>query len=93
MASTTPTSTAHITCLCGAISEPGSKLVQETFPIKEELCHCNPCRQTTGALAPVFANLKEHPSNETLEKCSVYESSTKVQRSVDTPPDRTYAPT
>ncbi|KIN00020.1 hypothetical protein OIDMADRAFT_104734 [Oidiodendron maius Zn] len=73
----TSTSSAHLTCLCGAISEPGTLLSDSKIPITIEICHCNPCRYATGALGAVFPPLKASPSQDTLSKVTPYHSSQK----------------
>ena len=60
-----------INCLCGAVSGP----VSATLPAETELCHCNPCRHTTGTLFAGFAELAKPPTKDTLAECSVYHSS------------------
>ena len=64
--------TANITCLCGSINVP----LTDPLPAATELCHCNPCRQTTGALFAGFAGpLDTVPDSSILDKCTVYHSS------------------
>ena len=65
---TTPT----IVCRCGAVNYP----LQDKLPCTTELCHCNPCRQTSGNLFEGFVQLKESkPSTDVQSKCTAYASS------------------
>ena len=80
MAASHSTSSAKLTCLCGAISLPGSYLKDEKFPIPSALCHCNPCRYTSGGLIPAFADLTGPPPPETKSKLSRYQFSEKCAR-------------
>ena len=70
------TSTSNIRCLCGAVDFP----LDCDLPANTELCHCNPCRYTTGALFGGWANLNSPPPKEVLEKCTVYHSSKTHER-------------
>ncbi|KUL91333.1 hypothetical protein ZTR_01839 [Talaromyces verruculosus] len=70
-----PTSSLHLTCLCGSISEPGSLLSDQETPVYAEMCHCATCRCTTGALSVPFSPLKSSPSTTTLNKLQAYASS------------------
>lgn len=74
------TSSAHLTCLCGAISEPGTLLSNPEIPVLIEICHCNPCRHTTGSLGAAFPQLKSSPSQDTLSNLTPYSSSEKNVR-------------
>ena len=38
----TSTSSAHLICLCGAMSAPGTLLADPEIPISVEICYCNP---------------------------------------------------
>ncbi|GAM41722.1 hypothetical protein TCE0_042f15054 [Talaromyces pinophilus] len=69
------TSSLHLTCLCGSISEPGSLLSDQETPVYAEMCHCATCRYTTGALSVPFSPLKSSPSATTLNKLQAYASS------------------
>jgi hypothetical protein len=73
MSKPTPTSSAYLTCLCGAISLPGTHLVEPSFPLPTVVCHCNPCRYTTGTLLPAYASLKSAPPANIREKLTVYQ--------------------
>ncbi|KAK5168380.1 uncharacterized protein LTR77_006950 [Saxophila tyrrhenica] len=64
-------SSASVNCLCGAISFPH----QQELPTPSELCHCKPCRHTTGALFAGFADLPSPPTAEILNKCTAYHTS------------------
>lgn len=75
-----PTSSIHLTCLCGSISEPGSLLSDQETPVYAEMCHCDTCRYTTGALGVPFSPLKTSPSAATLNKLQAYRSSDVVTR-------------
>lgn len=75
-----PTSSIHLTCLCGSISEPGSLLSDQETPVYAEMCHCDTCRYTTGALGVPFSPLKSSPSAITLDKLQAYKSSDTVTR-------------
>ena len=76
------TSTAQLSCLCGAIKESGSLLASPTgtFPLSSEICHCNPCRQSTGNLCISSPPLKSKPSGISLSKLTAYASSKKLVR-------------
>ncbi|KAH8794279.1 hypothetical protein F5882DRAFT_482569 [Hyaloscypha sp. PMI_1271] len=74
------TSSAKLNCLCGSISEPGTLLSDSVFPLSLEICHCNPCRQTTGSLGAVFPALNSSPSKDTLSKLTAYYSSGIITR-------------
>lgn len=74
------TTSAHITCLCGAISEPGTLLEHQNFPIGVSICHCNVCRQTTGSLGASFPPLKSSPSATTISRLTAYLSSEIIRR-------------
>ena len=61
-----------INCRCGAVNYP----LEDSLPGDTELCHCNPCRHTTGALFLGFVNLRNSkPDPSVLEKCTAYASS------------------
>jgi hypothetical protein len=74
------TSSAHLTCLCGAISAPGTFLSDQEIPMYLEICHCNPCRRTTGSLGAAFPQIKSSPSEATLSKLTAYNSSKIITR-------------
>ncbi|KAE8452524.1 hypothetical protein EG329_000427 [Mollisiaceae sp. DMI_Dod_QoI] len=76
----TSKNSTHLTCLCGAISEPASLLNGPEFPITTSICHCNPCRQTTGSLGVSFPPLTSSPSAVTLSKLAAYHSSDILTR-------------
>lgn len=76
----TSTSSAHITCLCGAISEPGTLLRAPELPIYKETCHCGSCRRATGLLSASFPPLKSSPSQDALSKLTPYLSSPGLTR-------------
>lgn len=80
MADPVPTSVATLTCLCGAVSLPGSILSHPSFPIPTGICHCNPCRYVSGGLAPSFPFLKTAPPAEILKKLTKYASSERCHR-------------
>lgn len=71
----TPNSSAHLTCLCGAITEPGTILSDPEIPVHSEICHCYSCSRTTGSLAPSFPQLNSSPSKDTISKLTAYNSS------------------
>jgi hypothetical protein len=73
------TSSAHITCLCGAIREPGSLLAEE-LPRDGPLCHCNSCRYVTGGLLFSGVTLHSKPSETSLQGCRSYATSDKITR-------------
>lgn len=75
-----PVSSAHLTCLCGAISAPGSLLSDPEIPLSIEICHCNPCRYTTGSLGASFPQLKSSPPQNLLSQLTAYHSSSTVTR-------------
>jgi hypothetical protein len=64
-----------VNCLCGAIRFE----YDEPLPVTTELCHCNPCRHTTGGLFAGFGPLKA-PDAGILAKCTAYESSSTHTR-------------
>ena len=70
-----PTSTAHLTCLCGAVHEPGTLLSATELPIEDAICHCNLCRHTSGSLGPSFPRLGSAPSAKSLNACTQYTTS------------------
>ena len=74
----TPTSQAHITCLCGAIREEGSLLQAEFLPLPSDLCLCNTCRRTSGGLWSAGDRLKGKP--QSIAKCTAYPSSKEITR-------------
>ena len=63
-------------CLCGAVRSE----VAITLPASAELCHCNPCRLTTGALFGAFTDLPGPPDSDVLKNCSFYASSNVLNR-------------
>lgn len=71
---------AHLTCPCGVISEPGSILSSSEIPINTEMCHCNPCRYSTGSLGATFPPLRPPPSEDTISKPKGYKSSDATTR-------------
>jgi hypothetical protein len=74
------TTSAHLTCLCGAISVPCTLLSDQEIPMYLEICHCNPCRRTTGSLGASFPQLKSSPSQATFSKLTAYNSSQIITR-------------
>jgi hypothetical protein len=60
-----------ITCHCGAVNFE----VDIDLPAVSELCHCNPCRLTSGALFEAFVPLPSRPPAEALEQCTAFASS------------------
>ena len=64
-------SDSTITCHCGAVNYK----VQLKLPATSELCHCNPCRHTSGGLFEGFVPLPQPPPALALEHCTVYHSS------------------
>lgn len=74
------TAQAHISCLCGAVSEPGSLLSTAALPTDTDLCHCNPCRYTSGGLFTTIGELRCAPSTRSLSKCTAYASSKILTR-------------
>jgi hypothetical protein len=74
------TSSANLTCLCGAIIAPGSILSGPVIPISFEMCHCNTCRYTHGSLGTSFAPLSSSPTSDVLSKLTAYHSSQKATR-------------
>ncbi|ETN44850.1 uncharacterized protein HMPREF1541_09725 [Cyphellophora europaea CBS 101466] len=80
MPDSVPTSSAQLNCLCGAITLPGSVLDHPTFPIPEEICHCNPCRYVSGSLSPAFPRLTSAPPPAVLAKLTCYSSSDRCNR-------------
>ncbi|RDW62419.1 hypothetical protein BP6252_11852 [Coleophoma cylindrospora] len=75
-----PSSSTHLTCLCGTITAPGSLLSDSAIPISTEICHCNTCRHTTGSLGASFPKLSSAPSQDILSKLTAYKSSEVVTR-------------
>lgn len=69
-------SQSTVTCRCGAVNFP----IASELPAVTELCHCNPCRQTSGALYEAFVQLKESPPASALEKCTAFPSSQNLDR-------------
>jgi hypothetical protein len=81
MAPTAPASEYHMTCLCGAVEEPGTLLVSPTIPAPaKEICWCTDCNWVVGCLGAAFPLLKEAPSEATLRKCVKYDSSKTHRR-------------
>ena len=76
----TSTSSAHLTCLCGAVSVFGAILAAPELPIYKETCHCNSCRHVTGVLGASFPPLKTAPPQDTLSKLTGYKSSQYITR-------------
>ncbi|KUJ15432.1 uncharacterized protein LY89DRAFT_686187 [Mollisia scopiformis] len=76
----TSTPSAHLTCLCGAISEPGTLLKDDRFPTSASICHCNSCRRTSGSLGASFPPLKSPPPEATLSRLTAYHSSDIITR-------------
>lgn len=74
------TASAHLACLCGAVSEPGTLLAESELPIYTETCHCNSCRHATGALGCSFPRLKSAPSPDTVSNLTGYHSSQHITR-------------
>lgn len=62
---------ALVNCLCGAVSFPYTG----NLPAPTELCHCNPCRHTSGALCEGFAPLAKRPGDDVLDQCTEFPSS------------------
>lgn len=73
MSDPVPTSSATLTCLCGDISLPGTALSDPAFPLPTKICHCNPCRYTSGGLLPACAVLKSAPPPEIKAKLQKYQ--------------------
>jgi hypothetical protein len=78
--SATSRSSAQLTCLCGAITAPGTLLSDLEIPISTEICHCNVCRRTTGSLGVSFPPLNSPPLQNTLLKLTAYHSSDTITR-------------
>jgi hypothetical protein len=74
------TSVVHITCLCGAVSEPGTLLEHREFPVAASICHCNVCRRTTGSFGASFPPLISSLSKTTVTRLTAYKSSEKITR-------------
>lgn len=64
--------TSHIQCLCGAFHEPSSLLAATHLPIPTEMCHCNPCRQTSGSVGSTCVELSASPSEKSLANSTMY---------------------
>lgn len=62
---------AVVNCLCGAVNFPYTG----KLPAPTELCYCNPCRHTSGALYESFAPLSTSPGDGVLAQCTEYPSS------------------
>jgi len=73
-----PTASAILTCHCGAVKEPGTLLNCDHLPAETEFCHCDACRHSTGAAFGGGIPLHHRP--DSISKCAVYMSSTKVTR-------------
>lgn len=71
---------SSLTCLCGLINEPASLLPSASLPYDANMCHCNICRQTTGALSGSYIYLKGPPSDELLNNATAYKTSTSFTR-------------
>jgi len=69
------TALAHLTCLCGAVSAPGTLLHEAEIPISAGICHCSSCRHTTGSLGVSFPLLKSAPAEDTISQTTVHRSS------------------
>ncbi|KAI1619138.1 Mss4-like protein [Exophiala viscosa] len=67
--------TNHLTCLCGAVTEPATLLSSDELPLECVMCHCNTCRQQTGALAVSYLKLRAPPSEKSLDNVTAYETS------------------
>jgi len=65
----------HINCLCSAIFLPGTLLTSPTLPVPTEICHCNPCRYSSGSLLPAFPTLNSAPPPEAIAKLTPYQTS------------------
>ena len=72
--------TAKIACLCGAISEPGTLLDAEQFPVPTTICVCSTCRATTGTFGALAVPLKSAPSTTSLKACDNYSASAACSR-------------
>ena len=68
---------ATVTCLCGAITQ--SINLDQPLPYPSEICHCNPCRLTSGSLGSSFVTIT-NKSLPHLDKCTAYKSSPPVTR-------------
>lgn len=79
-----PISTAHLTCLCGDVKEPGALLqpssAAKAFPVSSHMCHCNTCRWMTGNLLVSCPALTAAPSMASLARCTTYASSPQFSR-------------
>lgn len=64
-------SESTVTCHCGAVNFKA----KIDLPAASEICHCNPCRLTSGALYEAFAPLPSRPPAEALERCTSFASS------------------
>jgi hypothetical protein len=81
MAPTAPASEYHMTCLCGAVEEPGTLLISPTIPAPgREICWCTDCNWVAGCLGAAFPVLKQAPSEASLSKCVKYDSSKTHRR-------------
>ncbi|ETN38553.1 uncharacterized protein HMPREF1541_06589 [Cyphellophora europaea CBS 101466] len=80
MASPLLTSEARLNCLCGAITLPGTYLLSSTFPVSTITCHCNPCRQVTGGLLPIFAWLNAVPPSAVIASTTAYHFTDRCTR-------------
>lgn len=74
------TSDARLTCLCGAVSEPGSLLVAAKFPIKTGMCNCDGCRHSVGTMGCSPLPLKASPSDKSVAACSTYDANKTMTR-------------
>src|SRR5690349_1482733 len=72
-----------INCLCGKVNEKGL-VASRTLPVETELCHCNPCRYTTGTIGASFVPLASRPSQslqaDNQHLLVGYDSSAKLTR-------------
>lgn len=66
------TQTSHLQCLCGKVYQPASSIDAEKYPIRTHFCHCNTCRQTSGALGGTFVKLTSRPSDAALNACTTH---------------------
>jgi hypothetical protein len=66
---------SYLTCLCGGIKTPFVSDPSSHLPIPTSLCHCNPCRQASGALWGAFPSRGfAKPPDEVLNACTHYAS-------------------
>ncbi|KIV84293.1 hypothetical protein PV11_00082 [Exophiala sideris] len=67
--------TSHLTCLCGAVTEPASMLSSTNLPLECVMCHCDTCRRTTGAMVLSYFALRSRPSKKSLDNVTLYDTS------------------